>query len=174
MTINDVRILKSRVENELHNLMSKREAVKEVTMAPNEDWHDYIDETVDELTKKILEYIDASCYLQDIISTANISKAYVEFEGKKYTLSSALYTVKMRRREAMAYQRMGAGEKRHRLAFNNNNNLVKVATYDINKFKELGQKLNMNNDEFSKAIDIVNSEVLLDIDMSKIPAEMKK
>ena len=58
VNINSARILKSRLESKLYQLVNKRKEVAVVKILPNENPDDYIDIHIDDITTEINKYID--------------------------------------------------------------------------------------------------------------------
>ena len=169
MNLNDLRILKARLEKEVFQLIKQRDEVSVVLISPGENCEDYIDKTVDELTDEIAKYNLALVMINDVLTKANVD-AIVVFNNIKYTLANALYKVKQCRQEATKLENFGKKLPRRRdSSYGNNANVVYVATYNIKAYEEYAKKLKNENDEISRLIDEVNQKYIVELDEGKIP-----
>ena len=169
MNLNDLRLLKVRLEKEVMQLIKQRDEVSIVLISPGENCEDYIDKTVDQLTEEIAKYNLALVMINDVLTKANVD-ASIEFNGTKYTLANALYKVKQCRQEAAKLENFGKKLPRRREnSYGNNANVVYVATYNIGAYEEYAKELKNDNDEMSKLIDEINQKYIVEIDEEKIP-----
>lgn len=70
-TIKEARLQRTQLSKDIRDLRYKRNLVATVEIAPGEDFHDYINITVEELTKQIEDKLAAYYSLNEKIQTAN-------------------------------------------------------------------------------------------------------
>ena len=170
LNLNEARNIISRLEKTVRDLENKRNNIATVTIAPGEDYHDYINDTVDNLSERIIEYNVAINTIHEIIMMANVGEK-ITFGGKEMTVAAALNLAKQRRREAANFKKLGSYLPRKRgTGFGEKDNLIQVATFDIQKYANIAAQMEEENEELSKLIDANNQAVVISIDDDLIPS----
>ena len=98
INLNEARNIITRLEKTVRELEEKRDNIASVLIAPGEDYHDYINDTVDNISERIIDYNIAINTIHEIIMMANVGEK-ITFNGKEMTIAAALNLVK----EEMAY-----------------------------------------------------------------------
>ena len=169
INLNEARNIITRLEKTVRELEEKRDNIASVLIAPGEDYHDYINDTVDNISERIIDYNIAINTIHEIIMMANVGEK-ITFNGKEMTIAAALNLVKQRRRETSQYKKLGKFLPRKRgTGFGEKDTLVKVATFDIQKYANIAAKMEEENEELSRLIDENNQKVVISIDDDLIP-----
>lgn len=170
INLNEARNIIARLEKTVHELENKRDNIATVTIAPGEDFHDYINDTVDNLSERIIDYNVAINTIHEIIMMANVGEK-ITFNGKEMTVAAALNLAKQRRRETAKFKKLGSYLPRKRgTGFGEKDNLIQVATFDIQKYANIAAQMEEENEELSKLIDANNQAVTISIDDDLIPS----
>jgi len=170
INLNEARNIIARLEKTVRELEEKRDNIASVLIAPGEDYHDYINDTVDNISERIIDYNIAINTIHEIIMMANVGEK-ITFNGKEMSIAAALNLVKQRRRETSQYKKLGKFLPRKRgTGFGEKETLVKVATFDIQKYANIAAKMEEENEELSRLIDENNQKVIISIDDDLIPS----
>lgn len=170
INLNEARNIVARLEKTVRDLEEKRDNIASVLIAPGEDYHDYINDTVDNISERIIDYNIAINTIHEIIMMANVGEK-ISFNGKEMSIAAALNLVKQRRRETSQYKKLGKFLPRKRCTgFGEKDTLVKVATFDIQKYANIAAKMEEENEELSRLIDENNQKVIISIDDDLIPS----
>ena len=161
VNINSARILKSRLESKLYQLVNKRKEVAVVKILPNENPDDYIDIHIEDITTEINKYIDMIVKLDSKIMEANNSKA-VHFDGDVLTIVDALFLAQKQRSETNELLKLSKYKKRSHDECNPN--LIIVTSYDPERYIDIVAEQQEKNERLSSAIDNANNDTFIEYD----------
>ena len=114
MNLKEARILQARLKKELAELRSQREEVSVVEMLPTEDFHDYINDTPEDLCEKIDATIDKLIAVEDCIRKANTQQLDIPEYPEIHSIGELVARVIQLRQEAKYYRSMAAKPKREK------------------------------------------------------------
>ena len=163
MTLKEARVLKARLGKELDRLIEKRDGVAIVTIMPEENPMDFIDVSVDEVTKKIDDCIDRLIEVGRVIRLANVGAAP---SGNKNDIATMVEKTIMLRKEAKYCSALGSKNPRmrDRGGFGSDcTQLVNVTTYDIAKYADRARQLSDEAEKLSSEIDRLDLETTVEV-----------
>lgn len=169
MKISEAINLKARLEKELSRLYSQAEKVSVVSMKPDENYTDYISTTVDKVLAEIDQYSIAIIALSNLIRNSNFA-TLITFEGNSYSVTSAIQSATLNRRKVRLLETLASKPKRERDAYRDND-LVNVATYEVDMYKLLAKTFSDKVERLSALIDDSNQKGEIDFDLSKYVTE---
>ncbi len=163
MTLKEARVLKARLGKELDRLVEKRDSVAVVTIMPGEDPMEFIDVTVDEVTKKIDDCIERLIEVGRVIRLANVGATAC---GKDKDIATMVERTIVLRKEAKCCNVLGSKNPRmrDRSSFRSDcTELVDVTTYNIGKYAERARQLSDEAEKLSTEVDRLDLETIVEV-----------
>ena len=165
MTLKEARILQARLKKELAELRSQRDSVSVVEMMPTEDFHDYINETPEDLCEKIDSVIDKLIAVEDCIRKANTKQLNISEYPEIQSIGELVSRVIQLRQEAKYYRSMAAKPKREKASsgFRSvSDGTVMVTTIGHDLAVEKSQRLTLECEKMSLLIEKIDMETEVD------------
>ncbi len=163
MKLKEARILKARLAKDIEALVDKREQVAVVTIMPEENPRDFIDQTVDELTEKIDAATERLLAVGDAIRRANVGMREM---GGEENIAALVERAILLRREASRSEALGRRNPRARKRGGygaDGAQLVDVATYDIAKYAARAKKFLDEAEALSARVDKLDLETTVEV-----------
>lgn len=159
MKLKEARLVKSRLSNDIEDLRAKRRRVAVVTIAPGEDFHDYINTTIDVLTQQIEAKLEEYFRISEQIQAAN-NKVRTNEDGTTFTIAGLVAKNIELRRELKTFKELGARNPRERSSgYSSSGDTVNVATYDISAAEQKAAELNELCAQLSARIESLDNTV---------------
>lgn len=156
-TIKEARLQKSQLAKDIQDLRSKRASVAIVEIAPGEDYHDYINTTVEALTEQIEEKLTAYLALNEKIQIAN-TVVRTNDKGRPFTIAGLITKSLELRKELKRFKELAAKNPRQRTtSYSGTSDTISVATYDIEKAGEKAKALTEQCNSLSYLIDTLDN-----------------
>ena len=165
MNLKEARILQARLKKELAELRSQRDSVSVVEMMPTEDFHDYINETPEDLCEKIDSVIDKLIAVEDCIRKANTKQLNISEYPEIQSIGELVARLIQLRQEAKYYRSMAAKPKREKASsgFRSvSDGTVMVTTIAHDLAVERSQQLTMECEKMSLLIEKIDMETEVD------------
>ncbi len=134
LTLKEARQLKSRLEKDIADVSQKRQSVSVVEIFPTDDFHDYINTTVEETTAQIKMLHELLFQLTTLIQQENHKQRQVG--DKLVTLAALINQTIILRKEAKELHALSLNNPRSQNTYHDKNT-VYVTTYDS---KQIGQE----------------------------------
>lgn len=166
MKLSEAIVLKARYEKELSKLYSKAQDLRVILIQPGEDINEYIDENPDQIFEQIQNYNNAIASLGALIRLANES-IIVETGSGKLRLSGMINAAMSMRRLLKSLEEFASTPKRERInGYGDSATLVRVATFDVEKYRQLAKEQKDDVEKLSAMIDTANTENEIEFDPS--------
>ena len=165
MNLKEARILQARLKKELAELRSQRDSASVVEMMPTEDFHDYINETPEDLCEKIDSVIDKLIAVEDCIRKANTKQLNISEYPEIQSIGELVARLIQLRQEAKYYRSMAAKPKREKASsgFRSvSDGTVMVTTIAHDLAVERSQQLTMECEKMSLLIEKIDMETEVD------------
>ncbi|QQE75564.1 hypothetical protein KDJ56_06250 [Brevibacillus composti] len=172
--------LRRSIERQIDYLREERMEYASVTVAKGEK-PEFPQRTIEMITAELDEARADYLRLSHLIAEANLQKA-VEWDGKMISLIEAIERAKQLREEASQCKILGMrkkiehapasfhgrGRSRHQ---EGGSDLITVATYDPDAYRELGKKLERRANLLSGKIEAANHSIAIDFDAARYMGE---
>jgi hypothetical protein len=165
LNLKEARILQARLKKELAELRSQRDSVSVVEMMPTEDFHDYINETPEDLCEKIDSVIDKLIAVEDCIRKANTKQLNISEYPEIQSIGELVARVIQLRQEAKYYRSMASKPKREKASsgFRSvSDGTVMVTTIGHDMAVEKSQQLTLECEKMSLLIEKIDMETEVD------------
>ena len=163
MNIKEARLLQARMKQELSELRSQRERVSVVEMLPEEDFHDYINDTPEELSERIDTLIEKILSVESGIRRANSAPMEIPDYPEIKSLGELVGKVIQLRQEAKYYRNTAAKPKREKsFGFNSSDATVRVTTINHDWAVERSDKLTLEWEKMSLLIEKLDLSIEVD------------
>ena len=164
MTLKEARVLKARLGKELDRLIEKRNSVAVVTIMPGENPMEFIDVSVDDVTRKIDDCIEKMIKVGRVIRLANSGT----FErNDAHDIATMVERNILLRKEAKHCSALGDRNPRmreNRGYGSDGAQLVNVTTYDIAKYAARAKEITAEAEKLSAEIDRLDLETMVEVD----------
>jgi len=161
LNLKEARTLKAALAGEMEDLKSQRGQVAVVEIAPGEDFKDYINATVEELTEKIRLVREDYLRLDEMVRTENARIR--EVEGERISIAGLIAKNNEMRREQNVFRSLSLKKPKEIGAYSSKETIL-VTTYDIAAAKARAEELRAECDARSALIDRLDMEVTLDFE----------
>ena len=163
MNLKEARLLQSRMKQELSELRTQRERVSVVEMLPEEDFHDYINDTPEDLSERIDTLIEKILSVESGIRRANSAPMDIPDYPEIKSLGELVGKVIQLRQEAKYYRNMAAKPKREKPSgYNSSDTTVLVTTIDHDWAVERSDTLTLECEKMSLLIEKLDLSVEVD------------
>ena len=163
MNIKEARLLQARLKQELSELRTQRERVSVVEMLPEEDFHDYINDTPETLSERIDALIEKILSVESAIRRANSAPMDIPGYPEIKSLGELVGKVIQLRQEAKYYRNMAAKPKREKSSgFNSSEGTVLVTTINHDWAVERSDMLTLECEKMSLLIEKLDLSVEVD------------
>ena len=166
MKLSEAIVLKARYEKELSKLYNKAQEIRMVLIQPGEDINEYIDEHPDRIFEQIQNYNNAIASLGALIRFTNES-VIVDVGTSQLRLSGVINAAISMRRLLKSLEEFASTPKRERTnGYGDSSSLVRVATFDVEKYRQLAKEQKDDVEKLSALIDAANAENEIEFDPS--------
>ena len=165
MKLKEARTLHSRLKKELNDLRSQRNSVSVVEMLPNEDFHNYINDTPEVLSDKIDTTIEKLLAVENCIRIANTAHREIPDYPELHSIGELVAQVIQLRQEAKYYTSMAAKPKREKSSSSfrsTSDNTVRVTTINHDLAVEKSNQLTLQCEKMSLLIEKIDMETEVD------------
>ena len=165
MNLKEARILQARLKKELAELRSQRDSVSVVEMMPTEDFHDYINDTPEDLCEKIDAAIERLIAVEDCIRKANTRQIDMPEHPDIHSVGELVSRVIQIRQEAKYYRSMAGKPKREKASSGYrsvSDGTVRVTTMAHDLAVEKSRRLTLECEKMSMLIEQIDMETEVD------------
>ena len=165
MNLKEARILQARLKKELGDLRNQRENVSVVEMMPTEDFHDYINDTPEELSEKIDKTMAQLIAVEGCIRKANAAPLELPEHPEIHSMGELVAKAIHLRQELKYYRSMAAKPKREKGSSpfrGATDNTVLVTTIDHDLAVRKSNQLTLECERMSLLIERLDMETEID------------
>ncbi|USG67198.1 hypothetical protein NDK47_07890 [Brevibacillus ruminantium] len=171
--------LRRSIERQIDELREERMEFSAVIIAKGET-PEFPERTVEMITAELNQARTDYLRLNRLIAEANL-KEVVEWDGRFISLIEAIELAKQMRQEAGEFKSLGVRKKIERASSSpyhgrprfheGGSDLISVATYDPDTYRESGKKLERRANLLSSKIETANHSLTLDFDAASYMGE---